>query len=101
MASCRRACVRLLYALGAGTWSDRHGRKPLLVLAVAGQLLVSLSYGLNYALLTQLDWHWLYLELVSRASELPQNYVVLASWLLPVSIKTTQRGMLHQSQSCV
>ena len=77
MASCRRACVRLLYALGAGTWSDRHGRKPLLVLAVAGQLLVSLSYGLNYALLTQLDWHWLYLELVSRASELPQNYVVL------------------------
>ena len=62
-------CGRLLYALGAGTWSDRHGRKPLLVLAVAGQLLVSLSYGLNYALLTQLDWHWLYLELVSRASE--------------------------------
>ena len=62
-------CGRLLYALGAGTWSDRHGRKPLLVLAVAGQLLVSLSYGLNYALLTQLDWHWLYLELVSTASE--------------------------------
>ena len=101
MASCRRACVRLLYALGAGTWSDRHGRKPLLVLAVAGQLLVSLSYGLNYALLTQLDWHWLYLELVSRTSELPQNYVVLAIWLLLVLIKATQRGMLHQSQSCV
>ena len=66
-------CGRLLYALGAGTWSDRHGRKPLLVLAVAGQLLVSLSYGLNYALLTQLDWHWLYLELVSFRTQSHQG----------------------------
>ena len=80
-------CGRLLYALGAGTWSDRHGRKPLLVLAVAGQLLVSLSYGLNYALLTQLDWHWLYLELVSRTSVRTQSH--------------QEKTNIHQSQSCV
>ena len=31
---------RILYALLAGTWSDRHGRKPLLVLAVCGQVMI-------------------------------------------------------------
>ena len=56
---------RLLYALLAGTWSDSHGRRPLMFMSVLGQLLASLSYGLNYMFLTQLSWTWLYLELVN------------------------------------
>ena len=54
---------RLLFALLAGTWSDQHGRKGLLLLTVVGQLLASLSYCLNYIFLQQLDWRFLFLEL--------------------------------------
>ena len=32
---------------------------------MVGQLLASLSYGLNYMFLTQISWTWLYLELVN------------------------------------
>ena len=56
---------RILYALLAGTWSDQHGRKLLLVLPIVGQLLACLSYGLNYAFLTSLPWQLLFLELVN------------------------------------
>ena len=63
---------RLLYALLAGTWSDQHGRKLLLVLPLTGQLLACLSYGLNYYLLTSLPWQLLFLELVN---DLCGNYV--------------------------
>ena len=59
------APYRILYALLAGTWSDRHGRKTLLFLSVLGQLLASVSYGLNYWFLTQLSWHFLFLELIN------------------------------------
>ena len=54
---------RLVFALVAGTWSDQHGRKGLLLLTVMGQLLASLSYCLNYIFLKQLDWRFLFLEL--------------------------------------
>ena len=54
---------RLLFALLAGTWSDQHGRKGLLLITVVGQLLASLSYCLNYIFLQQLDWRFLFLEL--------------------------------------
>ena len=56
---------RILFALLAGTWSDKYGRKPLIFLAVLGQLLASVSYGVNYWFLTQLNWQWLYLELIN------------------------------------
>ena len=55
---------RLVFALVAGTWSDQHGRKGLLLLTVLGNLLSSLSYCLNYIFLKQLDWRFLFLELV-------------------------------------
>ena len=54
-----------MYALLAGTWSDAHGRKTLLFLSVLGQLLASVSYGINYWFLTQISWHFLYLELIN------------------------------------
>ena len=57
--------LRLVYALLAGTWSDIHGRKGLIFLAVLGQILASLSYALNYLLLHQLPWQFLYLELLN------------------------------------
>jgi len=56
---------KILFALLAGTWSDKYGRKPLIFLAVLGQLLASVSYGVNYWFLTQLNWQWLYLELIN------------------------------------
>ena len=52
-----------MFALLAGTWSDKHGRKGLFLLTVLGQLLASLSYCLNYIFLKQLDWRFLFLEL--------------------------------------
>ena len=57
--------LRLVYALLAGTWSDIHGRKGLIILSVLGQILASLSYALNYLLLHQLPWQFLYLELLN------------------------------------
>ena len=54
---------RILFALLAGTWSDQHGRKGLLLLTVLGQLLASLSLLINYVFLKQLDWRFLFLEL--------------------------------------
>ena len=55
---------RIFFALLAGTWSDHHGRKGLLLLSVFGQFLGSLSYGLNYIFLKELDWHFLFVELI-------------------------------------
>ena len=54
---------RILFALLAGTWSDQHGRKGLLLLTVLGQLLASLSLLINYVFLKQLDWRFLFPEL--------------------------------------
>ena len=34
------------------------------LLSVFGQLLGSLSYGLNYIFLKELDWHFLFVELI-------------------------------------
>ena len=55
---------RIFFALLAGTWSDHHGRKGLLLLSVFGQFLGSLSYGFNYMFLKELDWHFLFVELI-------------------------------------
>ena len=68
----RGTICRLLYGLVAGTWADAHGRKMLILLSVLGQLLATLSYALNYLLLQQLPWQFLYLELVN---DLCGNYV--------------------------
>ena len=39
-------------------------RKPLLFLPVFCQLLQCISYGLNYWFMKQMDWRFLYLELI-------------------------------------
>ena len=64
--------LRLVYALLAGTWADQHGRKGLIFLAVVGQLLATASYAINYLLLQQLAWQFLYLELIN---DICGNYV--------------------------
>jgi len=64
---------RILYAIFAGTWSDRNGRKPLLFLPVFCQLLQCLSFILNYVFMVELDWRFMYLELVM---ELGGNFVL-------------------------
>ena len=55
----------MLYALLAGTWSDRHGRKTLIFLSVLGQLLASVSFGINYWFIREISWQFLYLELLN------------------------------------
>nr|ALS04330.1 proton-coupled folate transporter-like protein [Acartia pacifica] len=64
---------RILYGLLAGTWSDKHGRKPLLVLPMVGQLCASLSYAFNYFFLESLPWQLISLEFLN---ELAGTYVV-------------------------
>ena len=79
-------CFRILYALLAGTWSDRHGRKTLLFLSVLGQLLASVSYGLNYWFLTQLSWHFLFLELINDlCGTYVSYYIAEYSFIMDVS----------------
>ena len=81
-----------MYALLAGTWSDQHGRKGLIFLAVLGQILASLSYALNYLLLHQLPWQFLYLELLN---DLCGNYVsyYLAVYSFIAYITTTDKRL--------
>ena len=43
---------------------NRNGRKPLLFLPVFCQLLQCLSFILNYVFMVELDWRFMYLELV-------------------------------------
>ena len=55
---------RILFALFAGTWSDRRGRKGLMFLSIFGWLLKMLSFLVNYWFMNTLDWRFLYLEFV-------------------------------------
>ena len=47
---------RILYALVAGSWSDRHGRKPVLALPIFGQVLLNVTFVVNYAFLVELPF---------------------------------------------
>ena len=55
----------ILYALLAGTWSDKNGRKPLMFLSIFGNLLSIISYGLNFWFMKEMDWRFLYLEMIN------------------------------------
>ena len=55
---------RMAYAVLAGTWSDKNGRKPMLFLPVFCALLQSVSYGLNYWFMNEMVWQLLYLEMI-------------------------------------
>ena len=48
----------------AGTWADQHGRKGLMYLSITGQLLVIVTFGINYYFIRDISWKYLYLELI-------------------------------------
>ena len=47
---------RVLFALAAGAWSDRHGRRPVIALPVFGQFLLNASFVLNCAFMEELPF---------------------------------------------
>ncbi|XP_059089162.1 proton-coupled folate transporter-like [Tigriopus californicus] len=57
---------RVIYALIAGAWSDRFGRKFIIGMPVFGQVLLSLSLLLNYAFLLEFPFGMLYLEFLNE-----------------------------------
>ena len=65
---------RILMTLLAGPWSDRHGRKLLILMPLIGQALATLTYILNVKFFFQLPFEVLYMECIN---ELTGNINVL------------------------
>ena len=65
---------RILMTLLAGPWSDRHGRKLLILMPLIGQALATLTYILNVKFFFQLPFEALYMECIN---ELTGNINVL------------------------
>ena len=58
---------RILFALLAGYWSDKNGRKMLIGVPIFGQIATSAVFIANWALLSRLPFEVLYAELVNEA----------------------------------
>ena len=58
---------RLLFALLAGYWSDKNGRKVLIGLPILGQMATSAVFIVNWSLLRRLPFEALYAELINEA----------------------------------
>ena len=54
-----------MYAIFAGTFSDKYGRKPLLAISVLGRFLSIISYLSNFWFLKELHWSFLYFEIIN------------------------------------
>ena len=65
---------RILFTLLAGPWSDKHGRKLLIMMPLIGQALATLTYILNVKFFFQLPFEALYMECIN---ELTGNINVL------------------------
>lgn len=67
------AAPRVAFTLLAGPWSDRHGRKFLILIPILGQALSALSLIINAKFFDVLPFEALYMEYVN---ELSGNFVV-------------------------
>ena len=64
---------RVAFTLLAGPWSDRHGRKLLILIPILGQALTCITFIINVAFFNDLPFEALYMEYVN---ELSGNFVV-------------------------
>ena len=58
---------RIVFALLAGYWSDKNGRKMLIGVPILGQIATSVVFIANWALLKSLPFEALYAELINEA----------------------------------
>ncbi len=56
----------VIFTLAAGPWSDRHGRRPIIVLATVGQLAANLNYLVCSHFFKELRAEFLLLEMVEN-----------------------------------
>lgn len=64
---------RIAFTLLAGPWSDRHGRKMLIMAPICGQAITAATFLINVRFFNSLPFEALYLEYVN---ELSGNFVV-------------------------
>lgn len=64
---------RIAFTLLAGPWSDRHGRKMLIMAPIFGQAVTAATFLINVRFFNQLPFEALYMEYVN---ELSGNFVV-------------------------
>ena len=67
------ALPRVAFTLLAGPWSDRHGRRLLIIIPIVGQAITALTLILNVKFFYDLPFEALYFEYVN---ELSGNFVV-------------------------
>jgi MFS family permease len=89
---------RVTFTLLAGPWSDRHGRKLLILVPIFGQAITALTYILNVKYFNQLPFEALYMELIN---ELSGNFVVyylgIYSYMADITsfdVRTSRLGIL-------
>ena len=64
LSRCIQAVPPLIYALLAGPWCDRHGRKPLILISLFGYILCNLSFLINTIWYHELKAEYLLLECI-------------------------------------
>ena len=83
---------RIIFALLAGNWSDKNGRKRLIQLPLFGQIATTLVLILNWAFLHQLPFNWLYAELVNEAcGNFIVYYLGIYSYLADITLPGDNR----------
>ena len=64
LSRCIQAIPPLIYALLAGPWCDRHGRKPLILISLFGYILCNASFLINTIWYHELKAEYLLMECI-------------------------------------
>ena len=87
LSKCVQAIPPLIYALIAGPWCDKHGRKPLILISLFGYVLSSAIFVINTIWYHELRAEYLILECLQGKRAYELIYQVYLSFYIVSSVK--------------